>query len=559
MGDRVPKYAILSHTWVEDEEISYQEMTSLASDPDHLAIEKSGYRKILETCRKAKRHDLDYAWVDTCCIDKSSSAELTEAVNSMFKWYQKSEACYAFLADLPSYRDKHPRMPSCRWFFRGWCLQELLAPHNLRFYDATWKYVGSKTELKTLINRITQIDEETLVDSHRLYEAPVAQRMSWASNRITTREEDIAYCLLGIFDVNIPMLYGEGNKAFIRLQEEIIKSSNDLSIFAPEASSRGTSTTAENYCDLFARSPKAFDSCGLVRANGSELVSGDSDQSFTMTNNGLYFREAHFAVTFHKYILSLNCTVVDTAGRGFPLHMVLQKIGPARFVRTAYRRDRSPGSHEYHHTEEAYIITHVKPSTRKLLDASYEGSVWIGCERSHTHDDQRNALRSATPQNRWDFANHRFITAGTESFEGYLMVFPGALGYAVEMRGPQFFYLVCGVTLTKWGKPTAWVRLRSVEDWTRAEQSQGEMASKLANRPMYGSNYTLDMPRLRMNRCMVTATIRPHPDKYAAFNVHLAFAPIADSSIAEAFDVSVQAEGKGKGSGWRVFPRLRYT
>ncbi|KAJ0313841.1 hypothetical protein COL5a_007221 [Colletotrichum fioriniae] len=129
-----PAYAILSHTWIENEEISFHELTQISETPDHKASEKSGYKKILATCREAKANGIEYAWVDTCCIDKTSSAELGEAINSMFRWYRDAEVCYAFLSDWPAADDggesTDDALKDCRWFTRGWCLQELIAPKD---------------------------------------------------------------------------------------------------------------------------------------------------------------------------------------------------------------------------------------------------------------------------------------------------------------------------------------------------------------------------------------------------------------------------------------------
>lgn len=193
---------------------------------------KKGFSKIIETCRLARRHYLHYAWIDTCCIDKSSSAELTEAINSMFNWYKESAFCFAFLSDLPGSEDDvlENELRPCRWFTRGWTLQELTAPKSLEFYDQGWQRRGTKKSLQQELSAITGIDLEIFEDSNLLSTVPVARRMSWTSRRKPSRVEDRAYSLLGLFDVNVPSIYGEGPKAFIRLQEEIMKKNNDLSL-----------------------------------------------------------------------------------------------------------------------------------------------------------------------------------------------------------------------------------------------------------------------------------------------------------------------------------------
>jgi len=184
VGEDIPQYAILSHTWIEDEEVDFREMTALVDNHKHFARWKSGYLKIWFTCEQARRHELPYAWIDTCCIDKSSSAELSQAINSMFKWYRDAKVCFAFLSDLHlpsgSCNDRAMRaMRDCRWFRRGWTLQELIAPPSLRFYNSAWEFVESKSQLKSLFRSITGVDEDVLSDRACLPEIPLARRMSW--------------------------------------------------------------------------------------------------------------------------------------------------------------------------------------------------------------------------------------------------------------------------------------------------------------------------------------------------------------------------------------------
>ena len=168
----------------------------------------------------------------SCCIDKTSSAELTEAINSMFRWYKSSEVCYVYLSDVSSCDYILEQFKKARWFQRGWTLQELIAPDNVIFHSKEWHQFGTKAGLSAFISDITNIDP-LFLDSENLASASIAQKMSWASKRETSRPEDIAYCLLGIFDVNMPLIYGEGSKAFLRLQEEIITTyPYDFTIFA---------------------------------------------------------------------------------------------------------------------------------------------------------------------------------------------------------------------------------------------------------------------------------------------------------------------------------------
>ncbi len=191
--------------------------------------------KIREACRVARANGYQYLWIDSCCIDKTSSSELSEAINSMYQWYARADVCYAFLADVPAEEDrrkKDSKFRQSRWFTRGWTLQELIAPANVLFLCDDWTFIGSKHSLASLITEITNISYNALLRVEPLKEFCVAERLSWAARRQTTRVEDRAYSLLGIFAINMPTLYGEGDGAFRRLQEEIMRRIPDQSLFA---------------------------------------------------------------------------------------------------------------------------------------------------------------------------------------------------------------------------------------------------------------------------------------------------------------------------------------
>ncbi|KAF4998771.1 hypothetical protein FGRMN_2912 [Fusarium graminum] len=267
----IPQYAILSHTWGDDE-ITFQDITQQSLI--QLKNRKS-YSKIQGCCAQARRDALDYVWIDTCCIDKASSAELSEAINSMFKWYQQASLCYVFLNDFTpalSYRPfltrrgeeisiekKDTSFFKCRWFTRGWTLQELIAPRHVDFFNYNWVRFGSRDH--ELLDRICQrtgvwpqlfdeprcscakhfarciVRDGICQECRRIDTLPetldsfaVSIKMSWAASRVTTRKEDAAYCVLGLFNLNMPMLYGEGDKAFSRLQQAIIRQSKDQSL-----------------------------------------------------------------------------------------------------------------------------------------------------------------------------------------------------------------------------------------------------------------------------------------------------------------------------------------
>ncbi|KAF5361601.1 hypothetical protein D9758_007319 [Tetrapyrgos nigripes] len=276
-GKDIPLYAILSHTWEDNQEVTFQEFLY----PTEEIKQKRGYTKIVKACRLSETYGFQYVWIDTCCINKDSSAELSEAINSMYQYYRNSVVCYAYLEDVWS--DEDPRKEGSRfrcskWFTRGWTLQELLAPSRLVFFAADWVDIGTKSSLEDIIQAETGIPSTVLHSLSKLQDISVAQKMSWAAKRATTREEDLAYCLMGIVGVNMPTLYGEGGaRAFIRLQEEIIKRSADQSIFAWKAQN-GEETSR----GLLARSPAEFLSSGRVRASGGRDIT-----TYSMTNRGL--------------------------------------------------------------------------------------------------------------------------------------------------------------------------------------------------------------------------------------------------------------------------------
>lgn len=273
-NDEIQRYAILSHTWYDSEsEVSFQDMDKSESK----ALD--GYRKILDCCSLAQREGYEYVWIDTCCIDKTSSAELSEAINSMFRWYERAEVCYVYLVDVSSSNlEWRSEFRESRWFTRGWTLQELLAPWKMIFYDRDWKELGCKDTLRSEISPATGIAWEHLVN-HNI--ASTAQKMSWVSNRETTLTEDKSYCLLGLFDISMDPIYGEGSKAFIKLQRKIAKKTDDESLFAWNDSDSGFPNT---FTGMFAESPKFFAKSGDIVPVSSPLP---YRPPWSVTNRGL--------------------------------------------------------------------------------------------------------------------------------------------------------------------------------------------------------------------------------------------------------------------------------
>lgn len=222
VGDEIPQYAILSHTWRADgDEVTFQDITNGTGS------KKSGYEKIKFCAQQARLDGLKYFWVDTCCIDKANHAELSEAINSMFRWYLQAAKCYVFLSDVSQDvaqgKDEmwEQDFRKCKWFTRGWTLQELLAPRSVEFFSKEGQKLGSKSSLERHIRDVTGIPVNALQGSP-LSSFTIAERLSWQASRETKKEEDEAYSLLGICDVSMPPIYGERReKAFRRLRNEI--------------------------------------------------------------------------------------------------------------------------------------------------------------------------------------------------------------------------------------------------------------------------------------------------------------------------------------------------
>jgi hypothetical protein len=279
-GDQIPEYAILSHTWgTPKDEVSFKDIDS------NILSHKAGYQKIRYLCEQASKDQLSWAWSDTCCINKDSSAELSEAINSMFQWYQHAKICYAYLSDVPS-TGKHdtvgvskpeipPQFHTSRWFRRGWTLQELLAPEDVIFFAEDWTCIGRKQPLHNLIRDITGINRGALQWPWTISGYSVATRISWAARRKTSRPEDRAYSLLGILGVHMPLIYGEGQNAFQRLQTELIKLSDDESLFAHS----GPNILAEN--------PEAFIFDTEPYSIATALPRSTQNKPYSITNMGL--------------------------------------------------------------------------------------------------------------------------------------------------------------------------------------------------------------------------------------------------------------------------------
>ncbi|KAK4500830.1 hypothetical protein PRZ48_009022 [Zasmidium cellare] len=383
-----PAYAILSHRWTNDEP-TFQDY--VVNPPSHSGSH-SGNTKIRDFCHLVRNtknviHGLprvNYAWVDTVCIDKTSSAELSEAINSMWEWYKRAKWCVAYLSDVNvenldvrTDRDaiRH-QIQSSEWFTRGWTLQELLAPQKVVFYSKEWTYLGSKSALVpsalstlrdpfglvTTIEIATSIDGRILRGEKPVQWASVAQRMSWASRRSTTRPEDAAYCLLGLFDLNMPLLYGEGGpNAFRRLQEQILHESDDDSIFAFQLGSMGAA---------LADSPEGFKGCENI-----ERVQTQRRKSYVVVHQRLILSSPAIQVknirasskaNRRQFIIRLDCVAAYPNAEGDVRQCQFQLIGLQQ-VGDQFRRRQG-------------IVNSVKDMTKAEVDEKVRKGEWSEVE-----------------------------------------------------------------------------------------------------------------------------------------------------------------------------------
>ncbi|KAI1172981.1 HET-domain-containing protein [Nemania sp. FL0916] len=446
----IPHYAILSHTW-GDEEVSLDDMRRGTE------VEKlKGYDKIKATCRIAEEQGLEYVWIDTCCIDKASSAELSEAINSMFAWYRDAAVCYAWLADYDAdaetgfwltdeavlasfaareaaaepdwaFNDPPPLttreldmrnaisrgLRRCKWWTRGWTLQEMIAPRRVEFYDKHWTCFGTKTQLAPILAWITGVDAAVLRGAP-LDQVLVGRRMSWAARRQTRRVEDMAYCLLGIFDINMPLLYGEGTKAFTRLQQEILRSSNDLSLFAWTAALGDR----RMFRSVWASAPSEFRSCQFLVKPALEW---NSRGECAITSRGLRTTDMIRIVRGEasrkgSYFLPLDC--VDARQRKDIRFVSLEQFGPSLFARrkpwlydTVVDIDVSQASRL---PLPQYICSREDGDLEAMVRASREGSVQI--DFSLEAFDESSV--SAHPEADWDLRNSVLLSYRRRHFWG---------------------------------------------------------------------------------------------------------------------------------------------
>ncbi|KAI0373426.1 hypothetical protein BV20DRAFT_1111367 [Pilatotrama ljubarskyi] len=404
------QYAILSHVWSPQGEQSFEDAMKIveafhaeappsgAASMDDFASGSLLFKlwtraprnahpellsrfspKVRDFCAYARADGIEFGWLDTCCINKASSAELSEAINSMYSWYASASVCYAYLADVGGIED--PRAPgsqfrNSKWFTRGWTLQELIAPYLVLFLSRDWQPLGTKSSLVDTIAETAGIATSVLGarSQSALRRVSIAARFSWASKRVTTRVEDEAYSLMGLFGVTMPTIYGEGRHAFIRLQEEIIRRSPDQTIFAwgPSMVLTGTgssmgstflktdkapSSSGAPMEGYLATSPKQFAwSSGIIaikeplRLPCGSLIE-PSMPDYTITSHGLRTQlrilspgaapQSHVARS--ERVALLNCMDEDGRIIGLPLH----------------RRDDYAGDRDAYSTGSMYALRSI--------------------------------------------------------------------------------------------------------------------------------------------------------------------------------------------------------
>ncbi|KAI1382039.1 HET-domain-containing protein [Hypoxylon crocopeplum] len=342
-------YAILSHAW-GPEEVLFHEV----QDGQQAIRNKAGWVKMDKFCAMAQTHGFAYAWIDTCCIDKRSSAELSEAINSMYRYYHDAAVCYIYLEDVHKFVEEEEAsreqvltaVRSTRWLSRGWTLQEFVVPARRRFFFADWSEIEGGIDLLDALAESTGIDRTLLEDRSLLCNFCIAERMKWASKRQTTRGEDIAYSLMGLFNVNMPVLYGEGaSNAFKRLQREIMEASFDMTIFAWRGDYLNSGFLAQspaNFADIpplgpwapWSLAPFSMTNVGLtLRLNIAHQQPPPENKPKTLSESGA------------RLLAALQCDVQTPTGEWQTPMVYLESVEGANFIVNgkrckAYRRVR---------------------------------------------------------------------------------------------------------------------------------------------------------------------------------------------------------------------------
>lgn len=364
-GNPLPPYAVLSHTWIPTNDDGVQEVTyqDMKTDFRRLRLgrlKSTGWLKLVRYCDFAASQGFEWAWMDTCCIDKTSPGDTQEAINAMFRWYRDAVVCYAYLVDVVATAQNETTsqvsdlMRQSNWFRRGWTLQELLAPPTVVFLNSNWEFLGTREFLAQDISSITKIDVENLVAfvPQNLLRASIASKLSWASERETTVEEDETYSLLGIFDLALPLIYGEGREqAFYRFQRELANRYDDDSLFAwhnkDAIVSRDLRRDREQtyFSGVLAPSIRCF-------RQSTDIRYRRTPGPFSLTNQGIMITRALHRMegSFQNHaILEMNCYQQSSTSSPKSIGIVVGTNQPCQrlnrvpmVVRSSSNRTRSP-------------------------------------------------------------------------------------------------------------------------------------------------------------------------------------------------------------------------
>ncbi|KAE9378816.1 HET-domain-containing protein [Stipitochalara longipes BDJ] len=513
---KTPNYVILSHTW-EDEEVLFEDLQDMAQ-----ASKKAGFAKIQFCCKQALDEDIEYVWVDTCCIDKTSSTELSEAINSMYRWYQKAKVCFAYLSDIimPAairLETSEMEIGGSRWFKRAWTLQELLAPPELVFYSHNWTEIGNRLSLTGVISTATGIDKGYLAGKP-LKRASIAKRMSWAANREATRAEDIAYSLFGIFGVHMPLLYGEGDQnAFMRLQEEIMKYSDDHTLFAwgiSKDSSRHLNFIADGR--VLAPSPAYFvESRDLIPIENTNQLA-----PYSMTNIGLRISlplDYELTPTAEVVMAALNCR--NESDFFHVIALPLHHVGSKQFIRQPQRspttlrtsilsryslqeifiRDKAVESvNADRHL--AFIFRDRSPLTE--IRGVYPPEYWF------SKDEFLQGPEQKSPKKSWHACLHLEIKTGISS-RNLLLVFGVDFNEKSPRVATEVFQRLCGPWDEQNTVAHTWCALRK---FPQGDKTLGQLHGNFQKHPKIMGRHFCEDKGIRISLNEATARERESPD-----------------------------------------------
>jgi hypothetical protein len=347
------KYAILSHRWGESEP-TFQDLKKEENKKQTERHKGARYRKLHEFCKKAKRHGCDLAWSDTCCIDRGSSSELDEAIRSMYKWYRDASICIVHLAQSESLE---PGTDIDEWFIRGWTLQELIAPTRMKFYGPGWKPLTSNANDKNdaefifALSGITKIPPNDLCNfrpgPNRAWE-----KMSWAAGRKTTRIEDIAYSLTGIFDITMTIAYGEGHRAFQRFMAELIQNCKEWQILVWAGGLPGSPTEPACY--------RTTDKLALEVLKNRQISwwgKGSGDSDFTVTKRGVQVKLLVVPVSIKENVKKKKWTFLSKPAGHPKVQPLKQLVVQSHYFPPASTTEWAVGivNYHHHHAEEGTL------------------------------------------------------------------------------------------------------------------------------------------------------------------------------------------------------------